>query len=37
MPHLYELAIEMIVVGWGEVRPLAQTLCDVEVLPLSNR
>ncbi len=37
MAHLHEPAIEMIAVGWGEVRSLAQTLRDLEALPLSNR
>ena len=37
MPHLHGPAIEMIAVGWGEVRSLAQTLQDIEALPLSNR
>ena len=37
MPHLHEPAIEMIRVGWGEVRDLTTTLDDIGSLPLRNR
>jgi ureidoacrylate peracid hydrolase len=33
LPHLHGPAIEMIKVGWGEVRSLSETLCDLEALP----
>ena len=33
LPHLHEPALEMIRVGWGVVRSLAETLADVERLP----
>ena len=32
LPHLHEPALEMIRVGWGEVRSLAETLADLEQL-----
>jgi len=32
LPHLHEPALEMIRVGWGEVRSLAETLADLERL-----
>lgn len=32
MPHLHEPALEMISVGWGEVRPLDRTLADIAAL-----
>lgn len=37
MPHLHGPAIEMIKVGWGEVRPLAETLEEIARLPIVNR
>jgi hypothetical protein len=33
LPHLHEPALEMIRVGWGEVRSLAQVLPEVRALP----
>jgi nicotinamidase-related amidase len=33
LPHLHEPALEMIRVGWGVVRGLAETLADIERLP----
>jgi nicotinamidase-related amidase len=32
LPHLHEPALEMIRVGWGEVRSLSETLVDLERL-----
>lgn len=32
LPHLHEPALEMIRVGWGEVRSLAETMSDLERL-----
>jgi ureidoacrylate peracid hydrolase len=32
LPHLHEPALEMIRVGWGEVRSLAETMTDLERL-----
>ena len=32
LPHLHEPALEMIRVGWGEVRSLDETLADLERL-----
>jgi ureidoacrylate peracid hydrolase len=32
LPHLHEPALEMIRVGWGEVRSLADVLADLEAL-----
>jgi ureidoacrylate peracid hydrolase len=32
LPHLHEPALEMIRVGWGEVRSLEETLADLERL-----
>lgn len=37
LPHLHDPAIEMISVGWGEVRSLEATLAELQELPLSNR
>lgn len=37
MPHLHDPTIEMIKVGWGEVRGLQAALKDIEALPLSNQ
>jgi ureidoacrylate peracid hydrolase len=37
LPHLHEPAIEMIRVGWGEVRDLATTLDEIAALPLLNQ
>lgn len=36
LPHLHEPALEMMRVGWAEVRPLARTLADLDELPLAN-
>lgn len=36
LPHLHEPAIEMIRVGWGEVRSLDETLREIAALPLAN-
>ncbi|MFT5173287.1 MAG: ureidoacrylate peracid hydrolase [Gammaproteobacteria bacterium] len=36
MPHLHDPAIEMIRVGWGEVRALEATLEAIEAMPLAN-
>ena len=33
LPHLHEPALEMIRVGWGEVRSLAEVLPEVRALP----
>jgi ureidoacrylate peracid hydrolase len=33
LPHLHEPALEMMRVGWAEVRPLAELLSDLERLP----
>ena len=33
MPHLHDPALEMIRVGWGEVRSLGDTLADIAALP----
>jgi ureidoacrylate peracid hydrolase len=33
LPHLHEPALEMMRVGWAEVRPLAELLADLERLP----
>lgn len=35
LPHLHDPAIEMIKVGWGEVRSLSDTLRDLAALPAS--
>ena len=35
LPHLHDPAIEMIRVGWGEVRSLKDTLRDLDALPSS--
>jgi nicotinamidase-related amidase len=32
LPHLHEPALEMIRVGWGEVRSLTETVADLEAL-----
>jgi nicotinamidase-related amidase len=32
LPHLHEPALEMIRVGWGEVRSLAETMADLDRL-----
>ena len=37
LPHLHEPALEMIRVGWGEVRGLADTLRDIQALRLVNQ
>ena len=37
LPHLHEPALEMVRVGWGEVRNLQTALRQVEGLPLLNR
>ena len=37
LPHLHEPALEMVRVGWGEVRDLATALRELEDLPLLNR
>lgn len=37
LPHLHEPAIEMIRVGWGEVRDLEATLAELAALPIVNR
>jgi len=37
LPHLHEPALEMIRVGWGEVRGLAETLNDIGRLPDASR
>jgi nicotinamidase-related amidase len=36
LPHLHAPAIEMIRVGWGEVRSLDETLAEMDRLPLVN-
>jgi ureidoacrylate peracid hydrolase len=36
LPHLHEPALEMIRVGWGEVRNLDETIDDISRLPLRN-
>ena len=36
LPHLHEPALEMIKVGWGEVRSLADTVRDLRALRLAN-
>lgn len=36
LPHLHEPALEMIRVGWGEVRGLEETIKEVAALPLRN-
>ncbi len=36
LPHLHEPTLEMIRVGWGEVRGLSEMLAEIEVLPLLN-
>ncbi len=35
LPHLHGPAIEMIRVGWGEVRSLAETLAEIARLPMA--
>lgn len=37
LPHLHDPALEMIRVGWGEVRDLEAALDEIGALPLSNR
>ncbi len=37
LPHLHEPALEMVRVGWGEVRSLADTLAALGTFPLSRR
>jgi nicotinamidase-related amidase len=37
LPHLHGPAIEMVRVGWGEVRDLDSALGEIEALPLLNR
>jgi ureidoacrylate peracid hydrolase len=32
LPHLHEPALEMVRVGWGEVRSLADAVADLEAL-----
>jgi nicotinamidase-related amidase len=36
LPHLHEPALEMMSVGWCEVRSLEDTLREIRGLPLSN-
>lgn len=36
LPHLHEPALEMIRVGWGEVRGLEETIKEIAALPLRN-
>jgi len=36
LPHLHEPALEMIAVGWGEVRDLEPMIEDIRRLPMSN-
>ena len=36
LPHLHEPALEMIAVGWGEVRDLEPVIEDIRRLPTSN-
>jgi nicotinamidase-related amidase len=36
LPHLHEPALEMIRVGWGEVRGLEETIQEIGKLPLRN-
>ncbi len=36
LPHLHEPALEMIRVGWGEVRGLADALGEIDRLPIAN-
>jgi len=36
LPHLHAPALEMISVGWGEVRPLAEAVRDIGALRLAN-
>ena len=36
LPHLHAPAIEMIGVGWGEVRSLQETLVEIAQLPIAN-
>ncbi len=36
LPHLHEPALEMIAVGWGEVRSLDSVIEDIRRLPMSN-
>jgi len=36
LPHLHDPAIEMIRVGWGEVRSLKEALAEIAQLPLAN-
>lgn len=36
LPHLHDPALEMVRVGWGEVRSLSETLEEIERLPLLN-
>jgi ureidoacrylate peracid hydrolase len=36
LPHLHEPALEMIRVGWGEVRDLENTVKEIAALPLRN-
>ena len=37
LPHLHAPAIEMIRVGWGEVRSLQETLSEIARLPMASR
>jgi ureidoacrylate peracid hydrolase len=37
LPHLHEPALEMVRVGWGEVRSLDETLEEIEAMTLVNR
>jgi ureidoacrylate peracid hydrolase len=37
LPHLHETALEMVRVGWGEVRRLDEALEEISSLPLRNR
>ena len=36
LPHLHEPALEMMSVGWCEVRPIEEAICQIRDLPLSN-
>jgi nicotinamidase-related amidase len=36
LPHLHEPALEMIAVGWGEVRGLDQAISEIRAQPLGN-
>jgi hypothetical protein len=36
LPHLHEPAVEMMKVGWGEVRDLESSLEELQNFPLAN-